>query len=78
MKKLLFLVMLAFTVSIAVNAQDDKDKLKKTSTIPQKVHNTVSKHKKHKGYKAKHKSHGVTKKHKVDYKKGEVKNKTDK
>jgi hypothetical protein len=78
MKKLLFLVMLAFTVSITVNAQDDKDKLKKTSSIPQKVHNTVSKHKKHKGYKAKQKHNGVTKKHKVNYKDGAVKNKTDK
>ena len=70
--------MFAFTVSFAVNAQDDKDKLKKTSSIPQKVHNTVSKHKKHKGYKAKHKHNGVTKKHKVNYKDGEVKDKTNK
>ncbi|HEV8080284.1 MAG TPA: hypothetical protein VGP43_06205 [Chitinophagaceae bacterium] len=74
MKKLLFLVMLAFTIGIGVNAQD-KDKVKKTETIPQKVHNTVSKHKKHKGYKTKHRHHGVTKKHKVNYKDGEVKNK---
>ncbi len=77
MKKLLFLVMLAFTISISVNAQDAKDKVKKTETIPQKVHNTVSRHKKHKGYKTKHKHHGVTKKHKVDMKNGEVKNKTN-
>ncbi len=66
--------MLAFTIGIGVNAQD-KDKVKKTETIPQKVHNTVSKHKKHKGYKTKHRHHGVTKKHKVNYKDGEVKNK---
>ncbi len=32
-----------------------KEKVKKTSTIPQKVHNTFSKHKKYKGYKVKHK-----------------------
>lgn len=32
-----------------------KEKVKQTSTIPQKVHNTFSKHKKHKGYKVKHK-----------------------
>lgn len=78
MKKLLFLAMFAFTLSIAANAQDDKDKVKKTSTPVQKVHNTFSKHKKYKGYKTKHKHHGVTKKHKVDLKDGEVKNKTDK
>ena len=75
MKKLLLLAMFAFTVSITVNAQDDKDKVKKTSTVPQKVHNTVSKHKKYKGYKTKHKHGNTTRKHKVDYKDGEVKNK---
>ena len=78
MKKLWFLVMLTFALSTGIDAQDDKDKLKKTSTVPQKVHNTFSKHKKHKGYKSKRKHPGVTKKHKVDYKNGEVKNKTDK
>jgi hypothetical protein len=37
-------------------AQDDnKDKTKKTTTVPQKVHNTVSKHKKYSGTKTKHK-----------------------
>ena len=75
MKKLLFLLMFAFTVGVTVNAQD-KDKLKKTSTVPQKVHNTVSKHKKYKGYKTKHKHGNTTRKHKVDYKDGDVKNKT--
>jgi len=30
MKKLLFLVMLTFTIGIAAKAQDDKDKVKKT------------------------------------------------
>ena len=53
-------------------------KVKKTSTVPQKVHNTFSKNKQHKGYKSKHKSKGRTQKHKVDLKKGEVKNKTEK
>lgn len=78
MKKLWFLVMLTFALSIGITAQDDKDKLKKTSTIPQKVHNTVSKNKKYKGYKKKSKHHGVAKKRKVEYKSGEVKTKTDK
>lgn len=70
--------MLTFAIGIGVKAQDEKDKVKKTSTIPQKVHNTFSKHKKYKGYKVKHKHNGVTKKRKVDYKDGEVKTKTDK
>ena len=37
MKKLLFLLMFTFTVGIAVKAQDDKDKMKKTSTPVQKA-----------------------------------------
>lgn len=78
MKKLVFLVMLALTVGFSVNAQDSKDKVKSTETVPQKVHNTFSKHKKHKGYKTKHKHHGVTRKHKVDMKDGEVKDKVNK
>ena len=76
MKKLLFMVMFALTVGTAVHSQDDKDKVKKTSTIPQKAHNAVSKHNKYKGYKVKHKHNRITKKHKVDYKDGAVKNKT--
>jgi hypothetical protein len=78
MKKLLFLVMLTFTIGIAVQAQDDKDKLKKTSTPIQKVHNTVSHHKKYKGYKVKHHHNSKTSKRKVDYKDGDVKTKSDK
>ena len=74
MKKLLFLLMLTFSISMMAHAQD-KDKLKKTSTMGQKVHNTVSKHKHYKGYKIKHKHHGMRRKHKVDLKHNEVKNK---
>ena len=74
MKKLLFLLLAIMALNISVNAQE-KDKVKKTSTIPQKVHNTFSKHKKYKGYKVKRKHNGVTRKHKVDYKNAEVKNK---
>ena len=69
--------MLAFTVSISANAQDDKEKIKKTSTIPQKVHNAVSKNNRYKGYKIKKKRNGVTRKRKVNLKDGEVKTKTD-
>ena len=74
MKKLLLLLMI-MSIGFFVTAQE-KEKVKKTSTLPQKVHNTFSKHKKYKGYKMKRKHNGVTKKHKVDYKEGEVKDKT--
>lgn len=63
---------------MVTQAQDDKDKTKATSTVPQKVHNTFSKHKKHKGYKTKHEHNGTMQKHKVDAKEGEVKDKTNK
>jgi len=78
MKKLLLLVMLAFMLGVGADAQDEKSKAKKTSTMPQKVHNAVSKNNKYKGYKTKRKRNGVTKKHKVDLKNGEVKDKTKK
>ncbi|MBA2248798.1 MAG: hypothetical protein H0W12_01245 [Chitinophagaceae bacterium] len=76
MKKLLLFLMIMLTAGIAVNAQDSKDKVKKTSSIPQKVHNTFSKHKHHNGYKTKHEHGGKMHKHKVNYKKGEISNKT--
>ena len=60
--------------SVASHAQD-KDKVKKTSTMGQKVHNTFSKHKHYKCYKVKHKHGGKKHKHKVDYKDHEVKDK---
>jgi Ni/Co efflux regulator RcnB len=75
MKKLLFLILLAMSVSIATHAQETKDKVKKTSTMGQKVHNTFSKHKHYKGYKTKHKHGGKKHKHKVDNKDHEVKDK---
>lgn len=71
-----------FTLSVGLVTQaqdkDSKDKVKQTSTVPQKVHNTFSKDKKHNGYKVKHKHNGVTHKHKVNKKTGEVKDKTTK
>ncbi len=80
MKKLLLLLMFTFSIGMITQAQDkdSKDKVRQTSTIPQKVHNTFSKHKKHSGYVVKHKHNGVTHKHKVDTKEGEVKDKTSK
>jgi hypothetical protein len=78
MKKLLFLLLFTFSIGIAVKAQDDKDKIKNTSTPVQKVHNTVSHHKKYKGYKVKHHHHHKTSKHKVEYKDGDEKTKKEK
>jgi len=78
MKKLFFLLTLFFSISMTTHAQDNKDKVKPTSTPTQKVHNTVSKHKHYKGYKVKHEHNGVKAKHKVDLKEGETKNKVKK
>ena len=75
MKRFLLLLMFTFSLGVVARAQDNKDKTKETSTVPQKVHNTFSKNKKHKGYKTKHKHNGVTKKRKVDLKEGEIKDK---
>ncbi len=78
MKKLILFSLFILTIGLTAKAQDNdnKDKLKKTSTVPQKVHNTFSKHKKFSGYKTKHEHHGVKRKHKVNYKTGKVINKT--
>ncbi len=75
MKKLLFMLMLTLSIGFIAKAQDDKDKVKPTSTAGQKIHNTVSRHKHYKGYKTKHRHNGSTAKHKVDVKDGEVKDK---
>ena len=78
MKKLMFLLMLTFAIGMVARAQDDKDKTKPTSSIPQKMHNAVSEHKRHNGYKTKSDHNGVKHKHKVNTKTGEVQDKTDK
>ncbi len=67
MKKLFCIALFSLCLNFASQAQDDKDKVKKTSTIPQKVHNTVSKDKKYKGYKTKHKHGGIARKKKLTY-----------
>jgi hypothetical protein len=60
MKKLLFSLAFVATTIFTVNAQDkttvvkDEKVTKKTSTVPQKVHNTFSKHKHYSGKKTKH------------------------
>jgi hypothetical protein len=74
MKRILLLLAFFTTVSTIVVAQDDqKDKAKKTSTVPQKVKNSVSRHKHYSGTKAKHK-HGDNKVKDVN---GNVKEKKD-
>jgi len=58
MKKILFLLVFAVTMGSVAMAQEkvvkDEVKVKKTSTIPQKIHNTFSKHKHYSGTKVKH------------------------
>jgi hypothetical protein len=76
MKKLICIALFSLSLGLASHAQDDKDKVKKTSTVPQKVHNTVSRHKKYKGYKTKHKHGDMERKKKVDLRNGEVKQKS--
>ena len=70
--------MLTFAIGISAMAQDDKDKVKQTSTAPQAMHNAVSKHKRHNGWKSKHEHNGVTHKHKENTKTGEVHDKVEK
>ena len=57
MKKLLLLLLIS-TLSVASFAQQkvtkDQVKVKKTTTVPQKVHNVFSKHKHYSGTKVKH------------------------
>jgi hypothetical protein len=63
MKKFILATLLALAVSsVAVSAQDSKTKTKveRKTSIPQKVHNTFSKHKKSKGYQVKRKKNGTT------------------
>ena len=78
MKKLFLLVMLAMSICLTTKAQDNKDKVKKTTSAGQRVHNVFSKHKKHSGYKVKHEHNGIKRKHKVNTQTGEVKNKIEK
>ncbi len=60
MKKLLLLLVAFAATTFVVNAQEkttvvkDEKVTKKTSSVPQKVHNTFSKHKKYNGKKTKH------------------------
>jgi hypothetical protein len=58
MKKLITLLLMICTIGVTAFAQtvtEKKDKVKRTSTLPQKAHNLFSKHKHYSGYKTKHK-----------------------
>jgi hypothetical protein len=60
MKKVIAVLLMICTFGLTAFAQEvkkdkDQDKVKKTSTFGQKVHNTFSKHKRYNGYKVKHK-----------------------
>lgn len=72
MKKILFLLILALSIGTVSFAQTET-KYKKTSTLPQKVHNTFSKHKHYNGYKTKHEAKGHKTKHKHTNKKDIIK-----
>ena len=57
MKKATVALMMVFAMTATTFAQQvvkKEDKVKKTTTIPQKVHNIFSKHKKYSGTKTKH------------------------
>ena len=57
MRKLAVLLMMICTISLTAFAQTvtkKEDKVKRTSTLGQKVHNTFHKHKHYSGYKTKH------------------------
>jgi len=76
MKKLLGLFIIIMGLSFSSFAQQKED-ITKTSTVPQKVHNTFSKHKHYNGYKVKKKRiNGHKTVHKVNETEGTVKDKS--
>ena len=58
MKKIALTLMMVVAIAVTSFAQQvvvkKEDKVKKTTTVPQKVHNLFSKHKKYSGTKTKH------------------------
>ena len=64
MKKLVLLTIMAVSLCVASQAQNDK-KVKPTSSVKQTVHNAFSKDKEHNGYKVKTTTNGKTHKKKV-------------
>ncbi len=79
MKKLFVILLMALGLNFSVSAQVVKTEVKPTTTVGQKVHNTFSKHKRHKGYRVKTKYANGSKHVKtVNNQTGEVKEKTKK
>ena len=78
MKRLITALLLVTGLSLSAHAQYSQAKVKSTSSPTQKVHNTLSKHKKHNGYKAKTEMNGTKHKHKVNTETGRAMDKTDK
>jgi hypothetical protein len=57
MKKAILLAIMFFAIGLSASAQTvtkKEDKVKKTTTVPQKIHNVFSKHKHYSGTKTKH------------------------
>lgn len=78
MQKFIVLAFLSISVCFTAGAQDTEKKIKKTSSVPQKIHNTFSRHKRHNGFKVTTERNGVERKHKVNTHTGEVKDKKEK
>jgi hypothetical protein len=74
MKKLFMLMLIGLTIGAAAQAQTET-KAKPTTTAVQKVHNTVSRHKRYKGYKIKSKAGDNKTSTEVNTKTGAVKTK---
>ncbi|MEP6676715.1 MAG: hypothetical protein ABJA78_16260 [Ferruginibacter sp.] len=68
MKKILVMILLCFGIS-GISFGQTEVKVKKTSTIPQKVHNTFSRHKHYNGTVVKSKGRHHKRKHKHTTKK---------
>ncbi len=69
MQRLILLIFICICFNSTVHAQQPGMKVKKTSTVTQKVHNVFSRHKKYKGYKVKYTQDGHIVKRKEKFKK---------
>ena len=70
------LLIAAMSIGMSARAQTET-KVKATSTVGQRVHNTFSKHKHHKGYKVKQEGPRHKRKTTVNYRKGKTTVKKD-
>ncbi|MEP6676716.1 MAG: hypothetical protein ABJA78_16265 [Ferruginibacter sp.] len=72
MKRIILLMMMCFAMGSISFAQTEV-KVKHTSTVPQRVHNTFSRHKRHNGVMVKTKSRHHKRKHKMTNKVDRIK-----